>query len=69
MPPSRAWKSGVVEETHGSLDGRRREVHVPLRGLQIRVPGQLLDGARGGAAHRQVGAERAPLMPAPALAT
>ena len=35
-------------------------MHVALRRSQVRVPGELLDGARRRAAHRQVRTERVP---------
>ena len=36
------------------------QVHLALRGREIRVPGELLDGTRGRPLHRQMRAERVP---------
>ncbi len=53
MPLRPCLEIGVIEQPHGPLDGRRREVRVPRGGLQVRVTRQLLDGARGrSASHR-----------------
>ena len=47
-------------KTSLSSPGSRRQVHVALRGAQVGVPCQLLDGHGRCAPHREVRAERVP---------
>ena len=49
-----------VQQPNRILRRGRTQVHVALRGREIRVPRELLDGARRRASHRQVRTERVP---------
>ena len=49
-----------VQEPNRAVDGRRTQVHVELGRHQIALAGQLLDGARRCAPHRQMRTERMP---------
>ena len=60
-------RNGLIQEPDRTLDRCRAEVHVALRGREILVPGQFLDGPRRGAPHRQVRAERVPEHMDPAV--
>jgi hypothetical protein len=51
---------GRVQEANRLLDHPRAEVHVPLRGEEILVPGQLPNGPGRSPRHREVGAEAVP---------
>ncbi|MDV7403096.1 hypothetical protein RZS08_67350, partial [Arthrospira platensis SPKY1] len=50
----------LLEQTDRPFERRRRQVHVALRGLQVGVPGELLDRPDRRAAHGQVRAEGVP---------
>jgi hypothetical protein len=47
----------VIQKPDGTHRSRWAQVHVPLGGSEIDVPGQFLDRPGGGAAHGQVGTE------------
>jgi hypothetical protein len=44
----------AIQEPNRIFDRERTEVHVPLRGCEIPVTGELLDRPRLGATHREV---------------
>ena len=60
QPVALSFDPREVEEPDRGLDSGRTQVHVPLRGRQVLMPGKLLNRARRRTLHCQVRTERVP---------
>jgi hypothetical protein len=58
--------NGAFEQPNRTFDRRRTQVHVALRGGDVRVTGQLLNRPRRRPAHREMRTERVPKAVRPA---
>ncbi len=52
--------SRFIQQSNRRIQRCRTQVHVPLRRLQVLMPGQFLDGPRQRSTHRQMRTERVP---------